>query len=109
VEQHPEHCSDASVKNPAITVHVTRQQLTGRDGVDPVGGGSPKTCRSAEIARQLRMSTNSVYGWRAGGRAALASRGPGGSRCWLDQQWLDRQAQALDEGSAGAHRDSVDG
>jgi hypothetical protein len=37
VEQHPEHCSDASVKNPAITVHVTRQQLTGRDGVDPVG------------------------------------------------------------------------
>ena len=45
---------------------------------------------------------------RRSGRAGVPG-GPGGSRCWLDQQWLDRQAQALDEGPAGVHRDSVDG
>jgi transposase-like protein len=39
------------------------------------------------IARQLRVSTKSVYQWRrtwtAGGDAALASKGPGGSSCRL--------------------------
>src|SRR4051812_16991768 len=42
----------------------------------------------AEIARRLRVSTNPVYvwrrRWRAGGTAALASKGPGGSSCRLD-------------------------
>ena len=32
------------------------------------------------IARILRVSTKSVYQWRAGGDAALASKGPGGVR-----------------------------
>jgi transposase len=58
----------------------------------------------AEIARRLRVSTNAVYvwrrRWRAGGRAALATKGPGGSGCRLDQQRLDRLAQALEQGPA---------
>ena len=36
-----------------------------------------------EVARRLRVSSNSAYvwrrRWRAGGEAALASRGPGGA------------------------------
>jgi putative transposase len=58
----------------------------------------------AEIARRLRVSTNAVYvwrcRWRAGGRAALATKGPGGSNCRLDQKRLDRLAQALERGPA---------
>ena len=58
----------------------------------------------AEIARRLRVSTNAVYvwrrRWRAGGRAALASKGPGGSDCRLDRKRLDRLAQALEQGPA---------
>jgi transposase-like protein len=53
-----------------------------------------------EIASRLRVSTNAVYVWRrcwrAGGRAALASKGPGGSACRLDRKRLDRLAQALE-------------
>ncbi|GAA0636109.1 hypothetical protein GCM10010174_67260 [Kutzneria viridogrisea] len=56
----------------------------------------------AEIARRLRVSTHAVYvwrrRWRAGGRAALASRGAGGANCRLDQRRLDRLAQALEQG-----------
>lgn len=67
------------------------------------------------IARELRVSTKSVYAWRrawrSGGAAALASRGAGGLRCrlgpaqlarleagpavhgWADQRWtLERVA-----------------
>jgi transposase len=58
----------------------------------------------AEIASRLRVSTNSVYVWRrrwqAGGRAALLSKGPGGSTCRLDQARLDRLATALEQGPA---------
>jgi transposase len=58
----------------------------------------------AEIAARLRVSTNSVYVWRrrwkAGGKAALASRGAGGSTCRLDQARLDRLAAALEQGPA---------
>jgi transposase len=58
----------------------------------------------AEIARRLRVSTNAVYvwrrRWRGGGRAALASKGPGGSTCRLDRKRLDRLAQALEQGPA---------
>lgn len=49
-----------------------------------------------EIAWRLRVSTNAVYvwrrRWRAGGPAALVSKGPGGSSRRLDEQrkivWL---------------------
>ncbi|HEY1002005.1 MAG TPA: winged helix-turn-helix domain-containing protein [Streptosporangiaceae bacterium] len=58
----------------------------------------------AEIARGLRVSTNAVYvwrrQWRAGGPAALASKGPGGSACQLDEQRQARLAQALQDGPA---------
>ncbi|QOC89643.1 helix-turn-helix domain-containing protein [Micromonospora craniellae] len=57
-----------------------------------------------EIARRLRVSQTAVYGWRkrwrAGGEQALASRGPGGSRCRLDEGRLRRLADALEEGPA---------
>lgn len=59
-----------------------------------------------EIAGRLRVSTNAVYvwrrRWRAGGPAALASKGPGGSSCRLDEQRQVRLAQALEQGP-GAH------
>jgi transposase len=57
-----------------------------------------------QIARSLRVSTNSVYqwrrAWRAGGEAALASNGPGGSGCRLDEDQLARLGAALDAGPA---------
>lgn len=58
----------------------------------------------AEIARRLRVSTNSVYvwrrRWRAGGEQALVSTGPGGSACRLDERRQARLAQALEQGPA---------
>lgn len=58
----------------------------------------------AEIASRLRVSINSVYVWRrrwkAGGRAALASTGAGGSPCRLDQSRLDRLVSAVEQGPA---------
>ena len=58
----------------------------------------------AQIARALRVSTKSVYqwrrAWRAGGEAALASRGAGGSACRLDEGQLARLSAALDAGPA---------
>ena len=58
----------------------------------------------AEIARRLRVSATAVYGWRQrwrrGGEQALASKGPGGARCRLDDVRLRRLADALDEGPA---------
>jgi transposase len=57
-----------------------------------------------EIAWRLRVSTNAVYvwrrRWRAGGPAALVSKGPGGSSCRLDEQRQDRLARVLEEGPA---------
>jgi len=57
-----------------------------------------------EIARILRVSMKSVYqwrqAWRAGGDAALASKGPGGNACKLDEQQLARLRDALDAGPA---------
>jgi putative transposase len=59
---------------------------------------------AAEIARRLRVSANAVYvwrrRWRAGGTAALASKGAGGSSCRLDDTRLNRLAQALEQGPA---------
>jgi transposase len=45
-----------------------------------------------QIARSLRVSTKSAYqwrrAWRSGGRRALASKGPGGNGCKLDEDQL---------------------
>jgi transposase len=57
-----------------------------------------------QIARSLRISTKSVYqwrrAWRAGGEEALASKGPGGNACKLDEDQLARLGAALDAGPA---------
>src|SRR5215470_10196842 len=59
---------------------------------------------AGQIARSLRVSTKSVYAWRrawrAGGEAALASKGPGGSPCKLDEDQLAQLQAALDAGPA---------
>ena len=52
-----------------------------------------------EVARRLRVSSNSAYvwrrRWRAGGEAALASGGPGGAVCRLSGAQLERLRAAL--------------
>jgi transposase len=57
-----------------------------------------------QVAARLRVSRTAVYGWRqqwqAGGEQALASKGPSGNRCRLDEARLRRLADALDEGPA---------
>ena len=62
-------------------------------GMDPV-----------RVARCLRVSAKSAYQWRrcwrAGGEAALASKGPGGNACRLDDAQLARLRAALDLGPA---------
>jgi len=59
---------------------------------------------AGQVARVLRVSMKSVYqwrrAWRAGGEAALASRGPGGSACKLDDDQLTGLRAALDAGPA---------
>lgn len=57
-----------------------------------------------QVAAALRVSTKSVFqwrrAWRAGGEAALMSKGPGGDPCKLDGQQLARLRAALDAGPA---------
>ena len=64
-----------------------------QQGIEPV-----------KVARLLRVSTKSAYQWRrrwrAGGEAALASRGPGGAACRLSERQLARLRAALDLGPA---------
>src|SRR5579864_3357777 len=65
---------------------------------------------AGEIARSLRVSTKSVYqwrrAWRDGGDAALASRGPGGNPCKLDEAQLAQLSAVLDAGPAACgHKD----
>ena len=59
---------------------------------------------AGEIARELRVSTKSACqwrrAWRAGGEAALASRGVGGSPCKLDDARLAQLRAALKAGPA---------
>jgi len=59
---------------------------------------------AVRVAGLLRVSTKSAYQWRraweSGGDAALASKGPGGSACKLDDGQLSRLRQALDAGPA---------
>jgi transposase len=60
--------------------------------------------KPAQVAHELRVSTKSAYQWcrrwRAGGTAALASRGPGGAACRLSPAQLARLRAALDQGPA---------
>src|SRR5437660_4487024 len=57
-----------------------------------------------QVARELRVSTKSAYQWRrrwrAGGDAALASKGPGGAICRLNDRQLDRLCTELRRGPA---------
>ena len=57
-----------------------------------------------QVAHRLRVSTRSAYQWRrrlrAGGEAALASKGPGGAVCRLSGVQLSRLAAALEGGPA---------
>jgi len=60
--------------------------------------------KPVQVARCLRVSAKSAYQWRrrwrAGGAAALASRGPGGAACRLSERQLARLRAALDLGPA---------
>jgi transposase len=56
--------------------------------------------RPVQVAHDLRVSTKSAYQWRAGGSAALASKGPGGAVCRLGAAQLSRLRSALDAGPA---------
>ena len=57
-----------------------------------------------QIARGLAVTRKSVNewkrAWRAGGVEALASKGPGGAQCRLDEVQLKTLGQALDDGLA---------
>jgi transposase len=73
-------------------VRLQAAQMLGQ-GTDP-----------AQVAGLLQVSTKSVYAWRrawrAGGEAALASKGPGGNPCKLDEDQLAQLRAALDAGPA---------
>jgi transposase len=57
-----------------------------------------------QVASSLRVSTKSVYQWRrawqSGGKAALASKGAGGSPCKLDEAQVAQLRAALEAGPA---------
>src|SRR3954471_9381314 len=57
-----------------------------------------------EVAARSRVTRMSANRWRralvAGGRAALASKGPGGARCRLSSAQLDELQALLDAGPA---------
>ncbi|MFC7986744.1 winged helix-turn-helix domain-containing protein [Streptomyces sp. NPDC057336] len=57
-----------------------------------------------EVAQRLRVSRKSAclwhQLWRDGGREALASRGPGGSRCRLSPRCAEKLAVYLEQGPA---------
>lgn len=61
-----------------------------------------KSVPTAQVASELRVSEKSVRLWRrqwaAGGTAALASAGPGGSDCKLSVEQRKQLAEMLDEG-----------
>jgi transposase len=58
----------------------------------------------AEVAARFRVTRMSANRWRralvAGGRPALASKGPGGARCRLSRAQLDELQVLLDAGPA---------
>jgi transposase len=57
-----------------------------------------------QVSHRLRVSTKSAYQWRrrwrAGGEAALASKGPGGAVCRLGAGQVARLRAALEGGPA---------
>lgn len=59
---------------------------------------------AVQVAHRLRVSTKSAYQWRrrwrAGGEAALVSKGPGGMACRLSGAQLARLRAALKGGPA---------
>lgn len=61
--------------------------------------------RPSVIARALRVSMKSAYSWRrqwrAGGREALLSKGPGGELCRLSDEQLGWLRADLEAGPAG--------
>src|SRR3954471_12797645 len=61
------------------------------------GGGTGR-----EVAARFRVTRMSVNRWRralaAGGRPALASKGPGGARCRLNPAQLEELQAVLDAG-----------
>jgi transposase len=61
-------------------------------------------CRDAEIAKQLRVTPESVCRWRqayrAGGREGLATKGPGGHQPYLTDEQVRELTTTLDEGPA---------
>jgi transposase len=75
-------------------VRIQAGQMFGR-GVAP-----------CQVAGVLRVSVKSACAWhrawQAGGAAALASKGPAGQSCRLDQVQLERLESELDAGP-GAH------
>ncbi|MDH3039328.1 winged helix-turn-helix domain-containing protein, partial [Streptomyces sp. TRM75561] len=60
--------------------------------------------KQPEVARRLRVGLKSACQWRKlwrdGGREALASPGPGGSRCRLSPRCLEKLAGYLEQGPA---------
>lgn len=58
----------------------------------------------SRVAKRLRVTRKSVYEWRqrwqAGGSDALRSKGPGGSRCQLDDEQLQQLREELQRGPA---------
>jgi transposase len=65
---------------------------------------------AARVAKSLRVSTKSACqwrrAWRAGGAAALASKGPGGSPCKLGEDQLGQLRTALEAGPAAGGWDA---
>jgi putative transposase len=59
---------------------------------------------AVQVAHELRVSTKSAYQWRrrwrAGGQAALASKGAGGMACRLNSSQVARLRAALEGGPA---------
>ncbi|WUP30522.1 winged helix-turn-helix domain-containing protein [Streptomyces europaeiscabiei] len=60
--------------------------------------------KPSEVAQRLRVSLKSAYQWhqlrRVGGREALTSHGPSGSRCRLSPRCLEKLAGYLEQGPA---------
>ena len=84
---------------------LTAEGRTGREAVRwRAAGLFEQGMSSTMVARQLRVSPQAVRGWRrawkAGGTEALASKGPGGARCRLDDEQLAELGRQLDRGPA---------
>jgi transposase len=77
-----------------------RRELVRLAAAELIGAGAS----DREVARRLRVSRMSANRWRralaAGGRPALASKGPGGARCRLSAAQLRELATVLEAGPA---------